>query len=598
VAAVVVAAFLGLVVWLVVSTWQRVDTARADLASARAQIAGMVDVRTQLLSSNGRLTAAQSLEQVSQKARAAMDELRVSPGLDILGVLPYLHTQRDASIQLAQDVAQAAQDGQQLLTIVDTLATHSSGTTVALGDLTALDGQLGLSVDQMSAMDRPAHGLIGPLAQARQKFDGVDAKVVGLLSQGKQVVDYALPFLGADGPRTYLLAAENNAEMRDQGAVLSYAVLSTANGTYSVTRSQSVGALALAHPAPFTLPAGTAAVFGTYQPTLLWQSTNAPADFALSAADMQSMYQQVTGVKVDGVIGIDVPMVARLLRLTGPVRVPGIPAPVSAANVTRVLLHDLYAGEKPGTDPARKEELASVFQAVVDRLRAERIDPGELANTLAQGVATRDLLAWDDVGAYERTITRFGGSGAVDSVNPSRTFHVAVENATATKLDYYVRVGVSMHVVLTAGNHAVVQTAVTVANAAPAGAPPSYQLGPDGVSSTVAGQYVAHVYLYSPAGSDVENGTPESGLVLSERDVSVLAGQRATVNFETVIPDAVQHGHFGLELVPQPRLVPDRFAVSLSSHAWNFETAPTATLSLGKSEALRWSVVRSGTASP
>ena len=41
------------------------------------------------------------------------------------------------------------------------------------------------------------------------------------------MLSYVLPFLGADGPRTYLIAGENNAEMRDQGAVLSLALMQT-----------------------------------------------------------------------------------------------------------------------------------------------------------------------------------------------------------------------------------------------------------------------------------------------------------------------------------------------------------------------------------
>jgi hypothetical protein len=590
---VLLAAVVGVGVWLVVTTWRAVDEARADLNRARADMAGLVDVRTELLTPAGRNAASVELAQVAQLAQQARGDLTGSTGLDVLGVIPYVHTQRQASLQLADDVTGAARTAQQLLGAVNSLAAHSNGTTVALADLNTLQAMLGTAVPQLTAMERPSGGLIGPLAQARQKFDQVDARAVSLLSQGRQLVGYALPFLGADGPRTYLLACENNAEMRDQGSVLSYAVLTTDGGTYTVTNDASVGAIRLARAAPFALPPGTRSIFGSYQPTLLWQSTNATADFALSGADMQAMFEQATGVKVDGVIAVDVPMLARLLRLTGPVAVAGIPQPIAAGDVTAVLLHDLYVGEKPGTDAARKDALAAVFKAVVDQLRTERVDPGRLAQVLAQGVATRELLAWDSDPAYEHTITRFDGSGAVDDVDPSHAFHVAVENATATKLDYYVRVAVSMNVSVTKGNHAVVDTRVTVVNDAPAGRPPSYQLGPDGVSSHVSGQYVAHVYLYSPRGSDVEGGTPESGLVLSERDLSVLPQQEGTVQFETVIADAVQHGRLTFELVPQPRLQPDRFTVKVSSTAWQLESSPVAEVALSKPEALSWLLSRS-----
>jgi len=45
---------------------------------------------------------------------------------------------------------------------------------------------------------------------------------------------------------------------------------------------------------------------------------------------------------VDGVIGIDVPGLARVLRVVGPIAVPGISEPVSADNAARVLLPGIF----------------------------------------------------------------------------------------------------------------------------------------------------------------------------------------------------------------------------------------------------------------
>jgi hypothetical protein len=576
----------------ILGAWQAVSSAQASLTQARTDVDTLVGVRTQLLSHHGRLEAARELASVKTLSQQASHELHSSLGLDVLGFLPYLHTQRAGAIALADDVAQTAQNGTALLNAVDALVSHSHGTSVSLHDLTVLHDRLDGAVTTQQSMNRPSGGLLPPLAAGRQKFDRMDKKVTSLLNQGRQLVDYALPFLGVNGPRTYLLAMENNAEMRDQGAVLSYAVMTADNGTYSVDDAHPIGTIALSHPAAVPLAPGTQSVFSGYDPTFLWQSTNATADFGWSGADMQTMFEQATGVKVDGVIGVDVLMLQRLLRITGPVGVPGLPIAVSAQNVVPLLLHDLYIGEQPGADTTRNDELSAVFKATVDRMKAGDVDLAQLAETLAKGVATRDLVAWDSVPSYETTVTKFHGSGAIDAVDPTRTFHVAVENGTATKLDYYVHVSVSMNVLVTAGNNAVVNTTVTISNRAPRGQRPSYQLGPDGVSSTVPGQYIGHVYLWSPRGSQVEGAIPESGLMLLEHDVSVLPQEQATVQYQTVIPHAVRSGQLQLEFMPQPRLFPERLTVGLSAPSWLVDTKATITTTLAKQQKLSWGVVR------
>src|SRR5579884_3713734 len=105
-------------------------------------------------------------------------------------------------------------------------------------------------------------------------------------------------------------------------------------------------------------------------------------------------------------------------------------------------------------------------------MKHEHVDTAAFVDALANDVAGRHLLAWDDVPANQATIRRFGGSGAVDTTDPSRTFHVAVEDGSANKMDYYTRITEDEQVTVTASGDAVVTTKVTTANLAPAGQPP------------------------------------------------------------------------------------------------------------------------------
>jgi len=91
-----------------------------------------------------------------------------------------------------------------------------------------------------------------------------------------------------------------------------------------------------------------------------------------------------------------------------------------------------------------------------------------------------------------------------------RTFHVAVENRIATKLDYYVKPSVKQDIRLTKEGALVVHTTVVVDNQAPVGqTTPSYQLGPDQFTKK-PGDYLAWVLLWGPAQSRGASANPGS----------------------------------------------------------------------------------------
>jgi hypothetical protein len=592
---VLVIAVLGCVL-VCLAAWRTAVDVHSELQEAKSTLDQVSTDPDLLLTASGRQQVGAATSEADTQLQAANSQLRSSISFDVLAWVPIAARQRSGLIQLVDDALVMNSTGHRLLDGVDALQAASHGTTISLPDLLELQQMVGSANRTMPTLDRSTDGLVGPLAAARSSLNKDDARLSELLQRADQALSYAVPFLGADGPRTYLIAAENNAEMRDQGAVLSYALLSVDNGTFSVGPAHSIGDLTLSQPAPVPMSPGTTKVFGSYQPTLLWQSTNATADFPWSGQDMAAMYRQATGSSPDGVIGLDVPLVSSILSLTGPVTVPGITGRVDSTNLAGIVLNQLYDGEPPGQlapnglEAARTDELASVAKAAIDQLQGEHIDLAALAHTLAIGIAGRHLTLWDAVPSFQRTISALGASGAVDLQNPTRTFHVAVENATATKLDFYVHVDLSMQVAVTAQGGAVVDTTVTVVNTSPVGAAPSYQLGPDGVSSSVAGQYVGHVYLWGPDGGTQLGSVSESGLQLSELDLSVLPGQQGSVQFQTVVPDAVRNGQLQLDLVPQPRLSPDQVSATLDAPGWTIGGPSTQSAVLSRSTTLRWNL--------
>jgi hypothetical protein len=275
------------------------------------------------------------------------------------------------------------------------------------------------------------------------------------------------------------------------------------------------------------------------------------------------MYLQATGRTVDGVIAVDVPALAELLRVVGPVTVPGVPEAISAQNAGRILLHDLYEGLSPRDSQAeRKERLNDVTAAVIERLSAGGADLFGVGVALSQAATGGHLRLWSRVPPEQESFVRNGLGGGPGAVEADRTFHVAVQNRTATKLDYYVRAAVHQDVRFSGQNDVVVRTRVVVDNQAPSGAAPSYQLGPDEFTAR-PGDYIAWVLLWGPAGAVQPASTSESGLTLTQGSLTLAAGERGEVVFDTLIRDAVRDGSLRLRLVPQPRLVPVDLTVNL-----------------------------------
>ena len=572
-------------------SYRSISHARDQLNDAHAAISQALGNRHQLGTEAGRQQAEREIARVREDANAARSTLDSSWALKVLGKLPLLSTQREGLLQLVDDVETTATSGDLLLQHVNRLTADSSGTTVSLPDLSALQQSVATAHARLAESNRPSNGLWGPLGSARDSFNTEDRKLTDLLATGNQVLSYLLPMLGANGPRNYLVAGENNAEMRDQGAVLSLALLHAANGSFSLDTTNSVGENGLSSPANVEVPAGTNVVFGGLQPTQLWQSVNATADYPFSGRDMQAMYQQSTGVHVDGVVALDVPALVSLLQLTGPVTIADVAQPISASNAAEILLHQLYSTFPAGSQTERHDDISAVARAAIDKMKTEHVDLAALAQALARDVAGRHLIMWDENPLYEKTITDSNASGAIDTTDPDRSFHLAVESATAAKLDYYVTTAIRMDVTITDRNEAVIYTYATISNHAPAGQPPSYQLGPDNINSFTPGQYVSRVYLWSPRGSQTAAGISESGLVVNQTAVSVLPRQQQQVIFKTIIPDPIRNGRLDLHLVPQPTLSADPVTVQLAGGPNWIENGPsTQNATLDKPIDIQWNL--------
>jgi hypothetical protein len=560
-------------VFVVCSIWGLLTIlqARNDLRGAQSEATSLAVDRTQLFTSKGRANASLQIAKMQRGTDNAANLVNNSIPLHVLSWIPFVGQQVDGVTSLVNDFDTTSYQAGTLLSAVNELVKASHGTSISLFELKILDTRVHQAVAALGPLDRGSGLLIGPIASARDTFDREITKITGLLSTGGELLNYVGPFLGSDGPRTYLLAGENNAEMRDQGAVLSWALITANNGTFTMSHPASVGNLTIRHPAHFRLPPGTAQAFGVLQPEQIWQSVNATADFPLSGEVMAAMYHQRTHLSVDGVIAVDVIALQHVLDVTGAVHVKGIPVKVTPMNVAYVLLHKLYILYPKGYEQnKRHDEVSAVATAAVDRMKRHHYDLAYLVDQLAKAARGRHLMVWSRFPVLEAAVTRFGGSGSLTAQSTS-VVHLAIESAVAAKLDWYVHTAAFYNVSIDPNGAATITAKVIVANTALVGCRPHYVCGPDHTNSFVRGQYVARLDLWLPANTLAPGGLSESGLTLVRpvRGVNVLPGHNETLLLSGFIPNAVKNGQFSLQFIPQSGLWPQLTKVTFSAPGWS-----------------------------
>ena len=579
---------VGLILIASIFTLLAFLNARSELSKAQGIARSLVNHRTELLSANGRVLAGSQLEQMRYYASQADATLNNNIAVSVLKLVPVVGTQVSGLTDTVHDVNVVAQNGEVLLDSANHVIAVSHGTSINLAGVAALDRQVHHSEQTLVALDKPAGGLWGPAHTERVKFDTELAKILALLHRGGEALDFAQPFLGSNGPHTYFVAGENNSEMRDQGAVLSWALLHVNHGTFTMDSAASVGTITLKHPAAVITDAGTRAAFAALYPTRIWQSVNAVGNFPVSARWMIAMLKQRLHISVDGVVGVDVQTLANILKVTGGVKVKTIPGrTVDSANVASLLLYRLYLQYPAGSQQGRHDEITAVAQASVDKMRTANYDLGGFIHALAKASQGRHLLFYDTNPALERTVASFGGAGGMQDLGANGV-HLSIQAGVAAKLDWFLHTHVTYDVRLDSRGTAYITTTLIIHNSAPTNAKPSYALGPDHTNSFTPGEYIGRVYEWLPAGATAPGAISEEGMSLQRAIRTVYAGETQEVIFTSIWLGAEHHGAFTLHFVPQSLIHPSNVTVNFTSDQGL--NGPVQTSFLGNQfVTLRWS---------
>lgn len=396
----------------------------------------------------------------------------------------------------------------------------------------------------------PDEGLLPQLAEARNRFAAERATVTSTLAEMTTVLEGVDDFL--TGPSDYVIVAANNAEMRaGAGMFLQAGPLEVVDGSFSVGEFIATETLTLDESTD-TVDADVAARWGQLAPSSEWRNTNLTPRFDQSAEMVSAMWSKVSGQSAQGVVSVDVPAVARLLELTGPVVLPDGDV-ISSDTAVEDLLVNQYV-EFGDDREARRDRLGQVVSAAFEMFNTQPIGAGELMKVLRELGAGRHLMMWSSVPVQQDAWVALG----VDGIPPANSLLLSVLNRGGNKLDPYLDLQAALAIRENAGGHRI-DVRVTATNRAPEDLP-GYVAGPHPFAGLNEGDYRGIVALTMPSGAgdvEISGGSPavlgqDGPTRVAGTEIRVRRGESVTVEFGFELPA----GWSELSMLPSARVPP------------------------------------------
>ncbi|HXF37150.1 MAG TPA: DUF4012 domain-containing protein, partial [Actinomycetota bacterium] len=394
----------------------------------------------------------------------------------------------------------------------------------------------------------PATLLPTPVAAARRRSEEELADLHRGTHAAALILDRLPGFLGADGPRRYLLFAENPAELRGTGGILgAWAPVALRDGRVRIGRFRPLQAFPKLD--PDDVPPPNPDYARLYDPLrrdgLFWTAINVTPDFPSAARAILNGYRAIGGPPVQGVLTADVFALQALVRLTGPARVPAIDRSLGAGEVVAFVANEAYA-EFPGA-ARRKRLLGDVAGAVLDRfLRHPPRDPSAL-RTLLHVAAEGHVEVFSTDPVMEEGLAATGVGGALRG-GPGDLLGIFTSSGSGSKVDYYQERRVTYEIRLGADGASRTLVRLDLTNHAPSSGAPRYVIGPS-VPGREPGESVPLVNLYCAPGCRLvraaRDGRPvglwadrELGLRLFQDSFSIPSGGHRTLQVELWRPGA------------------------------------------------------------
>jgi hypothetical protein len=292
-------------------------------------------------------------------------------------------------------------------------------------DATRLDAQA-------TAITKPA--FISALGDARTQLQDQTSDIAGLFRNTALAARLAPSMMGADGPRTYLVGFQNNAEARGTGGLLGgFGVMQFDNGKPTAETLASNIAIEGAS-AAIDLGPEFNEQYAFTNPYTDFRNSNLSSHFPYAAQIWKSMWEQQSGRRVDGVIITDPVALSYLLGALGPVTMPDGEV-ITQDNVVELTLSTAYVRfpSQGDREKARKEYLQAIATEVVKKLTGPIQSPRKLLDALGRAVSERRIAVWSSSPTEQQLLEETPLAYAIPD-DPAPYAEVVINNLC---LDYF-----------------------------------------------------------------------------------------------------------------------------------------------------------------
>lgn len=313
------------------------------------------------------------------------------------------------------------------------------------------------------------------VARAQVAREQIGSGEVPLLDGALEQLDLLLPvarattsvgpvlpwLLGTDQPRRYLLLAQNSDELRATGGFITSIGLLTMEAGRIVTLdfqdSIKIDNWSVPHPDP-------PAPFTRYMGIDLWvtRDANWSPDFPTAARQVADLYHNDTGIRVDGVIAIDLQALALLVEGVGPLHLPDLDRTVTGASVLPIV-EELWmppGGVAPPEDNSqwtreqaewwrrRKDFIPELAQALIQHLqtRPDRVDSSRLLVALSTALDQKHIQLFFEHPEAQAWALAHHWAGAMDPVLPGDYLFIVESNMGYNKANRALRRAASYRV--------------------------------------------------------------------------------------------------------------------------------------------------------
>ncbi len=355
-----------------------------------------------------------------------------------------------------------------------------------------------LSLIQVETNQKSESGV--KTAKKLQKLVDFD-KFITLAQQGAFIVNKLPDILGAESNKDYLVLFENNMELRPTGGFIgSYGIASFGGGKLnglSVNDIYSADGQLKGHIEP-PLP------IKDYLNEANWyfRDSNWDPDFTVSAQRAEWFLEKEMGLKVNGVVAVDLTPIKNILKYTGPIFLPDYDLTITETNLYEKTQQESQANFFPGS---RKKAsfLTALSRVLLNEL--SKMDSKQkigILRVLYNGLESRDLQIFMHDENTQNSLSKLNWDGGVNNYSCGATcysdfFGLVEANLGVNKANYFLKRKVDIQV-----------------NVGPASVVHKLSLNLDDTANQslgLAGKYKAYVRLLIPVDATFSSAVDING---------------------------------------------------------------------------------------